>query len=441
MKTTLLSVLLVFAALVSSGQWSYTNLFIPREYMGGAAIGSKVYFAGGSNDDGFWSIVEEFNLITQEMTLIGPLSVPRQLIGGTTTCGSKIFFAGGFDWVSTKNVVDIYDTQTQQWSVEQLSIDRLSIAAVSHGSKVLFAGGFQYPAINRVDIVDIYNTITGEWTTDYLSQPREGIASAVVGDLAIFAGGITNAGFTDRVDIYNFSDSTWSQATLSEARGYASATTIGNKVIIGGGVTSFYNPTNVVDIYDASDGSWTTSNLTIPRSAINNAATVNGKAYFVGGGTFTGSGFTNPQNIIDIYDEASDIWTTDTLAEPLIHHSVLGIDVGFDNYMVVAGGKNDLGEIVSKIEIFYDPETGISPKPDEDAIISIYPNPCNNFLTINTPNGVIIDVVVIYNQTGQKVLQGKLVNSTLDISTLHQGMYIIELKTDQGKVRKKLTVQ
>ena len=85
------------------------------------------------------------------------------------------------------------------WNIFRM--DRLSIAAVSHGSKVMFAGGFRFPAQQRVDIVDIYDAETGLWTVDYLSQGREGIASAVVDDLAIFAGGITNTGSTDRVDI------------------------------------------------------------------------------------------------------------------------------------------------------------------------------------------------------------------------------------------------
>ena len=56
-------------------------------------------------------------------------------------------------------------------------------------------------------------------------------------------------------------------------------------------------------------------------------------------------------------------------------------------------------------------------------------------------NGVTIDEVVIYNQTGQKVLQGKPVNNTLDISKIDQGLYIIELVTAKGEIRKKIIIQ
>jgi hypothetical protein len=73
--------------------------------------------------------------------------------------------------------------------------------------------------------------------------------------------------------------------------------------------------------------------------------------------------------------------------------------------------------------------------------ITIFPNPSNEMIAISVPNGVTINEVLIYNQTGQKVLQGKPVNNTLDISNLQHGMYIIELITDQGKIREKLIVQ
>ena len=38
------------------------------------------------------------------------------------------------------------------------------------------------------------------------------------------------------------------------------------------------------------------------------------------------------------------------------------------------------------------------------------------------PDGVTIGEVVIFNQTGQKVLQGKPVNNTLDISKIGSGI-------------------
>jgi hypothetical protein len=324
--------------------------------MGAATIGNKAYFAGGNTSAGFTTNVEVYDFTTGTWGSEGNLSVPREIIGGTVSCGTKIFVAGGYNEIISYNVVDIYDTELNEWSVGSLSIDRFSLAAVSYGDTVMFAGGVQRqgaPVFKST--VDFYNVETEVWSTGSLSQARMGMAASVVGDKAIFAGGMINvAGNTsNRVDIYNFTTKTWTQASLSLARAYASAVTVGNKVIIAGGVTSANNPTNRVDIYDAETNSWTTASLSSPRSAVDNGAVVEGKAYFAGGGIFTGSGFTNPSNVVDVYDPETNVWSVMNLQTARSHHSVQGVG----NYLVVAGGKNNDG-LLSSAEIYYDAPPG-----------------------------------------------------------------------------------
>ncbi|MFH1121966.1 MAG: T9SS type A sorting domain-containing protein [Bacteroidota bacterium] len=76
----------------------------------------------------------------------------------------------------------------------------------------------------------------------------------------------------------------------------------------------------------------------------------------------------------------------------------------------------------------------------EDGFL-LFPNPAGKTVTISDNSARAIREIYIYNQTGQKVLQSKLQNNTLNISKLKPGMYIVELVTDQGKVRKKLMVE
>ena len=76
----------------------------------------------------------------------------------------------------------------------------------------------------------------------------------------------------------------------------------------------------------------------------------------------------------------------------------------------------------------------------EDTFL-LFPNPAGKTVTISGNNATAIQEIFIYNLTGQKVQQGKPVNNTLDISKLQPGMYIIELITNQGKVREKLVVE
>ena len=73
--------------------------------------------------------------------------------------------------------------------------------------------------------------------------------------------------------------------------------------------------------------------------------------------------------------------------------------------------------------------------------INLYPNPADQMVTISAKNGAVLIEANIYNNLGQNVYTGILVDNTLDISKLQPGIYIVELMTDQGKMREKLIVE
>ncbi len=339
-KFTILTAIFLCTAWMAYGQWTFTSLSEPKAYMGVTVLGAYAYFAGGSNDSGLKSTVEIYDAQAGQWKPSGNLSVAREL-PFATACGSKVIFAGGVDFYGTGAVystVDIYDTITQIWTVKQLSLPRLQAAVVSHGTKVLFAGGTNYQTGATYDIVEIYDFETEEWSFASLSIPRV-VWWAKVGDLAIFAGGYSAQQSSKRVDIYNFTTNTWSIDSLSVPRAFIGMTTIGNKVLIAGGMTSGNTASNVVDIYDASTGTWDVANLSLARAFADNqqAVTAAGKAYFVGGGKIhlTGGYWTAAYNVIDIYDEVTNTWSVDTMPlSPRVHHAV----VANNNKVIIAGG-------------------------------------------------------------------------------------------------------
>jgi hypothetical protein len=434
MKTTfLLSAFVLFSGLVTLGQspWTYASLSESKGGMGSTSLGNKAYFAGGYNNSGPLNKVETYDVITQEWKNTDHLSISRTYPVGVT-CGSKIFFAGGVNF-STQTVystVDIYDTVTKQWTVGQLSKPRFDLEVLSHGNKVLFAGGVEFP-FTTFNIVDIYDCQTGIWSTSTLSQARCSMASAVVGDLAIFAGGFTGNNIsTNRVDIYNFTTNTWSTATLSQARAAASATAFGDKVLIAGGVTNANIPTDRVDIYNKLSGTWSTANLSTKRAWQENAATVDGKAYFAGGGIW-GSigaryGWYSPSDVIDIYDSATGEWTIDFLSHQYNEHSVVGVG----NYLIIAGGINENGNFVPTVEIFFIP-VGISSFPANNSYMKVYPNPATETITIEFPgSGHNLDGIThIYGIDGREVMcqNATGLKSEIDITDLTPGLYFIKL--------------
>ena len=67
-------------------------------------------------------------------------------------------------------------------------------------------------------------------------------------------------------------------------------------------------------------------------------------------------------------------------------------------------------------------------------LIKLYPNPVQNDLNVKLPqiNGAEISYS-IYNLSGQIISNDKLGNESIDVSQLSPGMYILQLKTNDGK--------
>jgi hypothetical protein len=64
----------------------------------------------------------------------------------------------------------------------------------------------------------------------------------------------------------------------------------------------------------------------------------------------------------------------------------------------------------------------------EDVIF--YPNPAKETLFINTAN-IINGIAIIYNMAGQSMMQQKLQNNKINISSLPAGNYIINIQDNK----------
>ncbi len=206
--------------------------------------------------------------------------------------GNKAFFAGGSINGALSDVVDVYDSNANTWSVNHLSQARNYLAATSAGTKAIFAGGYSASNVYS-SVVDMYDNASGTWSAGTLSQARAYLTATAVGSKAIFAGGYTGT-YSKAVDIFDSSTGIWSTTQLSQARENLSATTVGNKAIFGGGAYSG-GYSNVVDIYDNTTGLWSTSTLSQGRYNLK-ATSVGNRAIFAGG--YLGSN----SNVADFYD-------------------------------------------------------------------------------------------------------------------------------------------
>lgn len=437
-KIILTHVFLACAILLAFGQgtWTHTNLSVAKVRMGAASLGSKVYFAGGASAPDYLSTtkVEIYDLNTDTWSTDN-LSLGRDL-PTAISAGSKVIFAGGFD-ITTLDFfsrVDIYDTLTGTWTATELTVPRSNMAAVTYGNQVFFAGGVNFATGVSYPTIDIYNTVTGDWTTAVLPTQSGGMNGTLVGTKGLFVG-------PTGIDIYDFLTEAWSSVPVPFERGFSAVTSVGNKVIIAGGIITDDNPTDRVDIYDISTNTWEVSSISIPRAFFDYGVTICGKAFFAGGGNFSvaGGGWTSFTDRVDIYDPATDTWTTDQLSHPVVNHAVIA---NGDHILIAGGTGDDLA--YSTVDIYTCGSVGIEAVQPASVLYRVYPNPSSgNFRIEYLPgNSGKPALLKMMNLQGQVVFTQYLSSSDHELHVaIPAGVYLLSIASEAGTQTQMITIQ
>jgi hypothetical protein len=180
--------------------------------MAAASVGNIAVFAGGhSGDNQVSDAVDIYNAATNTWTT-ATLSEGRSYVAGTAV-GSKILIAGGAKpgVGNSSNVVDIYDTSTGNWTTANLSLARAGMRTATVGDKAFFAGGgdddlVQWYYISSSNVVDIYDDETGTWYADAMQHQRINHAATSAGNQFFVAGGISFETFDFINDMEIFTD-------------------------------------------------------------------------------------------------------------------------------------------------------------------------------------------------------------------------------------------
>lgn len=69
--------------------------------------------------------------------------------------------------------------------------------------------------------------------------------------------------------------------------------------------------------------------------------------------------------------------------------------------------------------------------------VSIYPNPVEAVLTIETSADLTNKIATVFDMNGRKVLNQKLTTNTLDVSTLGSGLYFLRLESNGKSIKRK----
>jgi N-acetylneuraminic acid mutarotase len=224
------------------------------------------------------------------------MSTARQGLS-TSVVNGKIYAIGGgasssssYGAVETFSTVEEYDPATDTWTTKaDMPTARGFHSANVIDDKIYIIGGSHAsaPSGNLVRTVEVYDPATDTWAQKRDMPVSRGAGFSSVVDEKIYV--IGGYGGSRRVDVYDPSTDTWSWATKSEmptARHALSTIALDGRIYaIGGYVPGVpgYPGVAAVDVYDPATDTWTTApNMPTgrfgPRTSV-----VDGKIYVIGG--------------------------------------------------------------------------------------------------------------------------------------------------------------
>ena len=322
-----------------------------REFPLGIGLTNKVLFVGGFKQTSQGSVASEhvdiYNTSTDSWT--DKILSERKENEALAAAGTKIGIAGG-DILNNNgpsgpisDQVDIYDVNSDTWTVSQLSTRRSEAAGVGYGDFLYFAGGIGNSKAHKT--IDVYNTLNGSWTQLSLSLARYSFAAAATNNKILFAGGETEFGDTDRVDIYDVPTGTWSISALSASRSRLVGAALGNLIIFGGGSAAFNGTVHSydnVDIYNTSTGQWSVSHIS-SATGWQQSAVQGTKMFFSGPNSVTSDPST-----VDVYDICSNTWSQLSLTD---RRGGYGAGAA-GGKVLFGGGKNNNFTLAKRVDIF-----------------------------------------------------------------------------------------
>ena len=284
-----------------------------------------------------------------------PLPVEAQKVTGALTFSWTGLAGTGYDYG-----VELYDAGGAPiWSKYGLTS-----ASVAYDGVPLAKGGYSYHVHAR-DTQGNFSQITTHFTYDpeTLSPPwvtKASMAAArsqTVGDAIdgiLYLAGGWDGHDTPTLQAYNPTANTWSTLASMPGGRYGSsgaAVMDGKLYVPGGWTTSPGLPNGNLYVYDPQTNAWT-EKAPLPnsrRTACGAAGVINGKMYM----TTACDGYNGYRNFLDVYDPATDIWSSLPASQSAHGYPAWGVN---DNKLYVAGGHTDNGNTGNTLEV-YDPVT------------------------------------------------------------------------------------
>lgn len=294
------------------------------------------------------------SVISKTILASGFASIPLDI----TAQGDNSIFPGTI-WVADYNGNSIYyfepvgvpsNTGWATITPTTLPEKRHENAFVESGGKFYLLGGRGIKAVN------IYNPSTNSWTTGAAIPGSKELhhfqAVSVNGNIYIinaFTGVYPTETPVPDIYVYNVANNKWTIETnaipLARRRGSCATAVYNGKIYMAGGIVNGHNSgtVNWTDVYDPVSKSWTIlANAPKYRDHVQGAV-INGKLYLAGGRRTSASTnviFTDTEPAVDVYDIATNTWTTlPSTANIPLQRAGAGA-VNLNNKLVIIGGES-----------------------------------------------------------------------------------------------------
>jgi len=252
-------------------------------------------------------------------TGLAPVPAPTEgmTVGGV---GKTIIAAYGASSGVDTNATRLYNITADSWSFglsgPGAARSEAAYGDTTHAGFLYVIGGGSSEGAVFSD-VNRYDPVMDAWATlAPMPTARAGaVAAAVDNNIYVIGGRQTAAGpcnggpYLATVEKYDVDANTWSTvASLPSPRSDLAAVAHGGKIFVFGGCTGNATVTSEVDMYNPETDTWTTGLTPMPTPRASLVAGHSGqRVYAIGGwdGAF-------PSNMNEVYNIASDSWSTNT---------------------------------------------------------------------------------------------------------------------------------
>ena len=275
-----------------------------------------------------------------------PVTPPNLATASGVAFGGKFYVVDSGAGYGVPLPLKVYDTVTDSWSLKAADpVLRGETSAGVINNKIYVAEGWdgQYGSDSNhpTNALEIYDPATDSWAPGRPSLIARGLSASAVIDGKLYVAGGTAAGYTNFADleIYDASTNSWSTgASLANQQTSAGGAALNGKFyVIGGyvGPSAYDNQiTAAVQIYDPASNTWSTGTPMPTVRANMVVGVINGKLYVTSGNVADGS----RDGSMVVYDSTTNSWST-APAEPTARSNVAAAVLG--NKLFVAGGNTD----------------------------------------------------------------------------------------------------